>query len=735
MSRRQDKKIINNSHSETLLENKDDNKNLDKIIEDISNEDLSLSENIKIDESKKNEDKNKNIDKKDESKKNKNTLLNKNERKTLNTPLIEKLINKILNLDEDNKVKYKKKNQDNDFFFFGFNNKQRKKKSQSTENIDSLNESSFNMNTSLVKHKKKTIIKGIIDLNKENEWSEFLDEYKKRNEEKKFTKKLKLLFNINSDFMVIWKVAFSIFYMVILYMFFFKYVLLELPDLENNEKPKKRILYLYNIINIMFGFDLIFTIIVIINNGGSLITFLKLPLKIYMIIPFSLNSSSIPFIIPKFCRYDLFKRVFNTIEQFIVGNITHYIQNYNLRNFIIYTNRMFAYLLEFGLYAHFTCCILSYLDDLKYISVLYYTIETFTTIGFGENSPKTVNSILICILNLFIAINLFTIITCNVNYLTSKLYSFSRETSLKQKLEFLIFKIQNSTGKVFPLRLKQLISFFIVFRRGLSYQDIKSQYEPILKVCRNKMIKEIRKSLLLFLRKEYSFCFYNCEKQFINSLLEVLKPKIFNKNKVIVNYGDKIKYLYFLINGELFAFNKNDRPVYTIFNSAIFCEYEFITGTLSEFKIQVHPDIPAYGFVINKEDWENIAKKYYISAKFFVKSSCEKRNTHLNWLDKSYENDNLKYEIKGNDNIENEINKNNINNLINEEEDNFIFNQNKIKKNNRISLALKKNEKYNLENIEIIKKIKNLNKEIQFLELSLIENKRKIFDVLSKNFI
>ena len=118
MSRRQDKKIINNSHSETLLENKDDNKNLDKIIEDISNEDLSLSENIKIDESKKNEDKNKNIDKKDESKKNKNTLLNKNERKTLNTPLIEKLVNKILNLDEDNKVKYKKKSQDNDFFFF-----------------------------------------------------------------------------------------------------------------------------------------------------------------------------------------------------------------------------------------------------------------------------------------------------------------------------------------------------------------------------------------------------------------------------------------------------------------------------------------------------------------------------------------------------------------------------------------------------------------------------------------
>ena len=154
---------------------------------------------------------------------------------------------------------------------------------------------------------------------------------------------------------------FYILYDNFIYIFSKINIFLELPELDKNEKPKKRIVYLYSIINIMFTFDLILTIIVIINNGGSMITFLKLPLKFYMIIPFPLKLKNIPYLMPKFCRVDLFKRVFDSIEQFIVVNITPYIQNYHLRNFIIYTNRMFTYLLEFGLYGHFTCGIFSYI--------------------------------------------------------------------------------------------------------------------------------------------------------------------------------------------------------------------------------------------------------------------------------------------------------------------------------------------------------------------------------------
>ena len=43
---------------------------------------------------------------------------------------------------------------------------------------------------------------------------------------------------------------------------------------------------------------------------------------------------------------------------------------------------------------------------------------------------------------------------------------FSRETSLNEQFEFLIFRIQKSRGKVFSSTLIKLMSLFSVFRRG-----------------------------------------------------------------------------------------------------------------------------------------------------------------------------------------------------------------------------------------------------------------------------
>ena len=747
-----DNEVNNNLNSEPLIQNKEEdnennNSNNIKNEDNNSNKSSSSIDDIILEEEQNNKkivvdnnngdskDKNKKIE--DKKEKEEQPLLIKHTT-TYNKPFMSKFMAKILSLDEEKNPQSKKKFHEEDFFLFGTNkNKRRRKRKSYMENINNLitNEesTSFNMNSSAFNQKKKSIIRNILDLEKENEWSDFIEEFQKKyKEEGKITKKLKLLFNINSDFMVIWKFNFSLFYMIILFIFFFKYVFLELPLLKEEEEPKKRIIFLYMIINIMFGFDLILTIFVIITNGGSLITFLKLPLKIYAVIPFPLKASYIPFLIPKFCRVDLFRRVFDSIEHFILVNITHYIQNYYLKSFMTYTNKMFTYLLRFGLYGHFTCCIFSYLDGIKYISALYYTIETFTTIGFGENSPKTQNSLFIGIINLFIGINLFTVMTCNVNFLMSKIYSFNRETSFKQQFEVLIFQMQSSTGKVFPTHLKQLMSFSILFRRGLSYNDIKIQYDDVLKVCRNKMIKEIQRTLLSFLRKEYFLCFPNCEKDFLNSLLEVLKPKVFRTNKIIVNYGQKVNSLYFLINGELFAYNKNGKPVFTIFNSTLFCEYEFITGTTSDFVIKVHPKIPAYGFLISKEDWENISQKYVISTKNYINYVYEKRKRYLQWLSKSYKRNNLSFEISGNNKIE-DIN---INNIISTEK--YNIDNDKISSNKKIDFKSNlipvkhKNIKYDLNNIEIIKKIDELNKEIHYLEISIIEYKRKMFEFLSQ---
>jgi hypothetical protein len=505
-------------------------------------------------------------------------------------------------------------------------------------------------------------------------------------------------------------------------MFFLRYIFLDLPKLKEIEEPKLRIKYIYNIINIMFGFDLLFTLLIISLNGGSYGTFLKLPLKIYMVIPFPLKKKYIIYMMPKFIRIDLFKRVFNSIEIFILYNITHYVQNYYLKSFITYTNRMFAYLLKFGLYGHFTSCIFSYFDKKTYITSLYYTIETFTTIGFGDFRIVEKGSLVVVIINLLIGINLFTVMTSNVKYLMAKINAFGRETSFKQQMEFLVFQMQSSTGKVFPPHLKKLMTSSILFRKGLSYSDIKNKYQDVLKVCRRKIIKDIQNTLLSYLKEEYLNYFPNCENDFINSLLEDLKPKTFKTKEIIVNYGQKVNHLYFLINGELFAYNQYGKPVFTIFNTTLFCEYEFITETRSDFMIKVHPNIPAYGFVINKKNWNNIIKRYPLSAKNFTKFAYDKRKKYLEWLDKSYSS---RHDICDINTINtNEKNLNSINVSVSSDLNTSI----NVNKN--IVPVKAKGEKYDFENLEIIKKINRFYKEINYLEESIIQYKKKTLNFL-----
>ena len=646
---------------------------------------------------------------------------NENTKNELNTKIIpENKLNK-LNKNEEPLLKNSKCKIFAKKFLYNMLSLDKKNKRPNRENfLDNIdliideNSNSSKIKGKLSLNKNKRLLKEIISLDKANE---SIDSTKIK-KEGKIKNYFKLLFNINSDLMIIWKFAFSLFYMVITFMFFFGYIFLELPKLKENEEPKLRIKYLYNIINIMFGFDLIFTLLIISLNGGSYGTFLKLPLKIYMVIPFPLEKEYIKYMMPKFIRIDLFKRVFNSIEIFILYNITHYVQNYYLKSFITYTNRMFAYLLKFGLYGHFTSCIFAYVDEKTYVTSLYYTIETFTTIGFGDFTIKKQGSLIIGIINLLIGINLFTVMTSNVKYLMAKINAFGRETSFKQQMEFLVFQMQSSTGKVFPPHLKQLMTSSILFRNGLSYNDIKNKYQDVLKVCRRKIIKDIQNTLLSYLKEEYLNYFPNCENDFVNSLLEVLKPKAFKTKETIVKYGKKVNHLYFLLNGDLFAYNQYEKPVFTIFNTTLFCEYEFITETRSEFTIKVHPNIPAYGFMVNKKDWNNIIKKYPLSAKNFIKFAYNRRKKYLEWLDKSYNSSRNILDTNINENL------NSINISVNSDL-NTSANANK-----NIVPVKAKSEKYDLDNSEIIKKINKFSKEINYLEESMIQYKKNMLNFL-----
>ena len=522
-----------------------------------------------IEEYEKNIEKNEIIKKEDDKNKNKLSLK-------------DKILNKLLSLDKPEKKEKKRKYTIEDFFTFGEYNENKYEFPRSRSNSF---DKEGNVDTSILYHKKKSVIKNILELKKENEWNEFIKAYKKEHKKNNKIKTiLKNTFNINSDFIAIWKFIYSLFYMLIFFFVFLHYIFYTLIYLKEDEIPKKNFLYLYYISHFMFLVDLILSILIMIANGGSLFTYLKIPIKIYLVIFFPLKKKYIIFLIPKFCRIDLFRSIFEKNEKFITGHITPYIQNYHLKIFILYMNRLFGYMLEFGLYAHFSCCLYSYLDDVNYIDGIYYTIETITTMGYGEHSPKNLYSMILVMFTIFIGTNLVILTNCNINFLTSKIRSFSRITSPKKDLEIFIFHLESSMGKIAPNNLKDSLNSYIKFYRGLSFNHIKSEYFPVFSLLRPKMKKKLLNSTLNFLRLEFELYFKDCEIDFINCLFEKIKPKIYKEKKIIINIGKKVNKLYFLLNGILYAFDKYENNIFTINNNSLFCEYEFITGINSKFK-------------------------------------------------------------------------------------------------------------------------------------------------------
>ena len=79
--------------------------------------------------------------------------------------------------------------------------------------------------------------------------------------------------------------------------------------------------------NAMFSFEFMVSLIVVIFNKGSLFTYIKLPVKFLMAIPFDLESYKYLLFI-KFVRLDLVERLFTIVEKFCSSIINNFIHNY-----------------------------------------------------------------------------------------------------------------------------------------------------------------------------------------------------------------------------------------------------------------------------------------------------------------------------------------------------------------------------------------------------------------------
>ena len=191
------------------------------------------------------------------------------------------------------------------------------------------------------------------------------------------------------------------------------------------------------------------------------------------------------------------------------------------------------------------------------------------------------------------------------------------------------------------------------------------------------------------------------------------------------------------------------KPVYCIFGNNLFGEYEFITHQKCNYTVKTHPKMTAFGFELKQEVWENISKKYIISAKNFLDTIKKRKKKHNYWIDWSMNelNENIfkddiifepnliqtkKSEGKGEQ--KNELLMNLIDTKTNNKNDvsdtilsRYVSGNIKLDKT-LITLAEEKNEKYDINNKEIFFNITEMRKKLKSIEDQFIDFKKSLIN-------
>ena len=140
-----------------------------------------------------------------------------------------KFISIFLNIKQKKK---RKKNQDDKIIEDEFINKNLP--DNSSFSFESDSEDSEQENHNLMLNKFRTSVKKVLRQKKNRDWKEFMREYEKKIKlEKSLKFRMKNIFNVNSDFIIIWKSTFSAFNIIFVFIYFLKYILMELSKKKN----------------------------------------------------------------------------------------------------------------------------------------------------------------------------------------------------------------------------------------------------------------------------------------------------------------------------------------------------------------------------------------------------------------------------------------------------------------------------------------------------------------------
>lgn len=344
----------------------------------------------------------------------------------------------------------------------------------------------------------------------------------------------------------------------------------------------------------------------------------------------------------RFLRMARLTRIFRASK--IINVMKHISTSESMESFVNFlkmyagVTRLITAIFVVLLITHFTACMWYYsarLDDFnpdtwivrynfqndskskQYISALYWSLTTLTTVGYGDISAFTDGERVICMMWMMFGVGFYSFTVGTLSSVLSSMDSkssminsklslvdlFAKDTQLPQDLLKRISKFVKSQSEVVTLDEKQRHALLMQLPKSLRYEIAMSMH--------NRAANQIE-----FFKAQ--------EAAFVGNVVPLLQLTSILDNEFIYLQGDYPEELYFIVVGRVnFVLSQNNTIFKTMVKGSYFGEIELLEQIPREFTTMTEGNCEF--LVMNKSLFEVILKEYpKVSESFKAVASTRK---------------------------------------------------------------------------------------------------------------
>jgi len=237
---------------------------------------------------------------------------------------------------------------------------------------------------------------------------------------------------------------------------------------------------------------------------------------------------------------------------------------------------------------------------LQYLYAVYWVITTMTSVGYGDITPTTPAEIVVSLATQVIGVSLILVIIGNIASLLANL-NLARSL-LGQRINAIMdYMRYRGIPKDLQRRVRDYFEYLWFHKKGLDELDFLEALSPSL---RREVTLSLAGEML-----EMVPLFQKADNELLNALATRLKPRVYPIGDIVVSSGEMAKEMYFVCQGRLEIFSKEDDAVHAVLKEGdYFGELAllFEEERTASVRAVTYCDL----FILSKEHFQEILDRY-----------------------------------------------------------------------------------------------------------------------------